>query len=95
MPLTDKVSFETRLQKGNRIQVPKLVRWRYKLESKQILIVSLHATGYWGDYGVFYSRMDKSGRINVPKLTLTIMRNPMREKRELVGAIMKVTVTPA
>ena len=31
MPLTERVKFKTVLQKGNRVQLPKLVRWEYKL----------------------------------------------------------------
>jgi len=32
LPLTEKVKFKTLLQHGNRIQVPKLVRWQFKME---------------------------------------------------------------
>ena len=43
MPLTELVNFKTRLQRGNRIQLPKLVRWKYKLEQDQVLKVALTA----------------------------------------------------
>jgi len=32
VPLTECVEFKTVLQRGDRVQVPKLVRWEYKLE---------------------------------------------------------------
>ena len=47
MPLYEKVSFKTRLQSGNRIQIPTLVRWRYKLETYQILQVSIRCMSVW------------------------------------------------
>ena len=37
MSLTEQVEFQTALQGGNRVQVPKLVRWKYKLDSDQVL----------------------------------------------------------
>jgi hypothetical protein len=66
LPLTEQVEFQTALQRGNRVQVPKLVRWRFKLESDQVLKVSV-----WADvisWKTFYACMDKSGRITVPKV---------------------------
>jgi hypothetical protein len=41
VPLTEAVSFKTLLQKGNRVQVPKLVRWQFKLETTQVLKVTV------------------------------------------------------
>jgi hypothetical protein len=38
MPLTENVSFKTVLQRGNRVQVPKLVRWRFKMDSEQVFL---------------------------------------------------------
>jgi hypothetical protein len=35
LPLTERVEFKAVLQKGNRVQIPKLVRWRFKLETDQ------------------------------------------------------------
>jgi len=35
VPLTQKVSFKTMLQKSNRVQVPKVVRWQFKMEQEQ------------------------------------------------------------
>jgi hypothetical protein len=42
MPLTQKVSFITMLKKENRIPVPGLVRWQYKLEPDQVLHVGIN-----------------------------------------------------
>jgi hypothetical protein len=43
MPPTQKVSFKTVLQKGNRVQVPKLVRWQFKMDTQQVLKVTVNA----------------------------------------------------
>ena len=40
-PLTEAVEFKTVLQKGNRVQPPKLIRWKFKLETDQILKVTV------------------------------------------------------
>ena len=48
VPLTEKVCFKTVFQIGNRVQIPKLVRWRYKLETDQILKVTLSVHNVWG-----------------------------------------------
>ena len=95
MPLTERVYFKTRLQRGNRIQLPKLIRWKYKLEQEQVLKVSLTALGYFCGWESFYARMDKSGRITVPRLTLAIMLSGDRDKPDLNGAVMDVRLEPS
>ena len=42
MPLTEKINFKTKLQKGNRIQVPQLIRWEFKAETNQLLNVGVN-----------------------------------------------------
>jgi hypothetical protein len=36
MPLATRVSFEVVLEKGNRLQIPKLIRWQFKMEQNQV-----------------------------------------------------------
>jgi hypothetical protein len=43
--LTEKVTFTAVLQKGNRFQVPKVVRWRFKMDTKQVLKVTVSPRG--------------------------------------------------
>jgi len=75
MPLLEKVVFIAVLQSGNRLQVPRLVRWRYKLETYQILKVSMHARGLFGARSEsFLARMSKDGRIGVPKLVVGMLK---------------------
>ena len=94
MPLTQPVSFKTMLQRGNRIQLPKVVRWKYKLEQNQLLRVSLTAVGFFCGWEAFYARMDKSGRVTVPKLTLALLRSQASGKPDLTGAVMDVRLEP-
>ena len=95
MPLTEAVVFTTRLQKGNRIQVPKPIRWRFKLEPTQVLKVTVHATHLWGSWQSFYARIDTSGRITVPKLVCDELIDSEDEQRRLIGAVLQVKIEPA
>ena len=92
MPLTQKVTFKTMLQRGNRVQVPKLVRWQFKMETNQVLKVGVSAINLWSGWQFFYAKMGKDGRILIPKLTLALLRN---EKPNLAGYVMEVTLEPA
>jgi DNA-binding transcriptional regulator/RsmH inhibitor MraZ len=95
MPLTQKVSFKTMLQRGNRVQVPKVVRWQFKMESEQVLKVTVNALNVWSGWETFYARMDKSGRIAIPELMLKLLQDRTREKQSLTGAVMEVRLEPA
>lgn len=91
MPLTDRVSFKTRLQRGNRVQVPKYVRWHYKLEPTQILEVSISILGAWRPTQSFLSRMSKDGRIVIPKLIIALFRDG---KLNLDNHVAEVRLAP-
>ena len=94
LPLTERVEFKAILQKGNRVQLPKLVRWRFKLESNQVLKVSATAVNVFGGWETFYATMDKSGRITIPKLALKQLGS-RRQDVVLVGAMFLVRLEPA
>jgi len=68
MPLTEKVTYITALQSSNKVQVPKLIRWRFKLESSQALKVGINFLGVHKGWQFFYTKMHKDGRITVPKI---------------------------
>jgi hypothetical protein len=59
LPLTEKVSFQAMLQRGNRLQVPRVVRWRFKLESDQVLKVTVSCLEEWPMGEHFCARMSK------------------------------------
>jgi DNA-binding transcriptional regulator/RsmH inhibitor MraZ len=92
VPLTQKVSFKTPLQRGNRVQVPKLVRWQFKMETEQILKVTVSAFNVWGSSQTFYAKMGKDGRILLPKLQLELMQN--QRETNLIGYVIEVTLEP-
>jgi hypothetical protein len=93
MPLTGTVSFQTALEKGNRLQIPKLIQWQFKMERSQVLRVGVYGQGLWKGWQFFYARMDKQGRILIPKLTLAVMTR--EENPNLAGYAFEVTIEPA
>lgn len=95
MPLTETVNFKTVVQKGNRVQLPKLVRWKYKLEIDQVLKVTVTVATIFCGYETFYARMDKSGRITITELTLKLLQSRTHEKQSLTGAVMEVRLEPS
>ncbi len=94
MPLTEPVEFKTILQIGDRVQVPRLVRWKYKLESTQTLKVAVWVAGVIGGWEAFYARMDKSGRITVSRLVRDMLAGRKDERQRLVGAVLEVRLEP-
>lgn len=93
MPLVRQVGFKAVLQRGNRVQVPKLVRWEFKMDASQVLKVSVEVAGSFVSGEVFYARMNKDGRITVPRLTLDILGE--KEKESLGGSVLEVQIEPA
>ena len=60
LPLNQCVTFKTLLQKQNRLQIPKLIRLKYKLESSEILKVTVKIyVGYFKSED-FFAKMYKS-----------------------------------
>jgi hypothetical protein len=53
VPLTERAEFKTVLQRCNSLQVPKLVRWKYKLESTQTLKVPVWDRSVIGGWETF------------------------------------------
>ena len=92
LPLTQSVTFKTMLQKQNRLQVPLLVRWKYRLESSEVLRVTVKIVGVWGNEESFLARMLKDGRIVVPKLMLALLKG---DESSVEGEVMEVTLEPA
>jgi hypothetical protein len=91
LPLTESVSFKAKLQKANRIQIPRIIRWQYKLEPTQVLKVTVSLTTMLG-HEEFLARMSRDGRITVPKLTANLLRG---KKETLLGRILEVSLEPA
>ena len=92
MPLTQRVTFKTMLQRGNRIQVPKRVRWQFKMDSEQVLKVSVNVVRLFTlGWESFYAQMGEDGRITVPRL----QRALLNREQSLEGYVMDVILEPA
>ena len=94
VPLSEVVSFKAVLQKGDRVQVPKRLRWRFKLEGDQVLRILVTVESVYGGEE-FYGRVDKSGRISVPKLTLKLLGRQVDKPRVAPGMVIEVKLKPA
>jgi hypothetical protein len=91
LPLNQKVTFQTVLEKGNRIQVPKMIRWQFKVEPTQVLKVGVNAIDLGRGCQFFYSKMAKDGRIHISRLTILILQG---EKTSLAGYLLEITLEP-
>ena len=91
MTLTGKVSFKSTLR-SERIIVPKLIRWQHKLETSQILKVTVNIAGQWSNKECYLTRMRKDGHIAIPRIVQTRLK---REEPNLEGYDMDITIEPA
>ncbi|MCW4009468.1 MAG: hypothetical protein NWF05_02460 [Candidatus Bathyarchaeota archaeon] len=91
--MTKPVEFKTTLRQGNRIQVPKQIRWAFKLDSSQVLQVAVRFDGHWRSREEFFGQMCKDGRITVPKVVCGLLKHYWEE--DITGAIMKVEMAPS
>jgi len=93
MPLSQRVTFQAVLEKGSRLQIPKLFRWQFKMETDQVLNVTVNVFGYWVNKEHFLAKMDKQARIFVPKLALSMLAKG--HESSLDGSVFEVTLEPA
>ena len=94
MPLTKAVEFRAVLQKGNRVQVPKLVRWEFKMETSQVLKVKVNPVGAYGQKETFFGRMNGNGRITIPKLTLGLLQDRDNGGKSLADYVLELQLEP-
>jgi bifunctional DNA-binding transcriptional regulator/antitoxin component of YhaV-PrlF toxin-antitoxin module len=89
MPLDQRVTFKNLVEKCGKVQVPKIIRWQFKMEPGQILKVALSGRG---SHEPFYAKMDKDGRIYIPK---TILFAAFGKVENLAGTLVEITIQPA
>ncbi len=89
--LDQKINFKN-VFKSERIHVPKLYRWQYKIESSQVLKISINLASYWSDKESFLRKIRKDGRIAIPR---TVQSRLKRKNLNLEGCDMDVTLEPA
>lgn len=69
MSLTHIESFHARLQRGNKVQIPVLIRWKNRLEPGEVYSVEVSKADKYKSEK-FYVRLGKDGRIVIPKLAV-------------------------
>ncbi len=91
MPINEKVSFKTMLQKGNRIQIPELIRGQFKVETNQMLNIGVNDQTTQSSWQFFYAKMKKDGRILIPLLIIKLLQE---NESKITGHILEVTIEP-
>ena len=76
MPLTRRVTFKVQLQNQNRFQIPKMVRWEYKLEPSQPMKITLRVFNVVFNES-FLGKMLPDGRVTVPRIVMVELRRRM------------------
>jgi hypothetical protein len=61
------------MQKGNRLQIPKYVRWGYQLETTEILKATIQVVNGYGFSQTLLTRTGKDGRVAIPKLIIQLL----------------------
>jgi len=94
MPLTELASFKAKLENRNRIQIPTLLRWRYKMEQGELLKANVRVFGSENyEEEIFLTKMTSDGRLTIPKITMNVFKQ--REEKNMTGCILEVTISPA
>jgi len=82
MPLTLQLTFKAIIGKGNRIHIPTLIRWEFKIEPTQILTISVRQFEV-GIQETFFAKMNKDGRITIPKIDAEIIKTHLHKQETL------------
>ncbi len=89
MPLTRVVNFKRPLERRNKVQVPKIIRWQFKMEPDQVLRIGI--TGLGKGWEFFYGRMGKDGRIFIPKAVIFGASGTLESQ---AGLLVTVSISP-
>ena len=90
MPLTHRVTFKVQMQNQNRFQIPKSVRWHYKLESSQMIKITLRVFNV-GFYESFLGKMLPDGRVTIPRIIIVQL---LRVMPDLKSDFIEVYLEP-
>ena len=89
--MSESVTFKAVLQSGGKVQVPRLVRWQYKMEPDQVLTVIVSGTEFLSSES-FVGRMRRDGRLTIPKLILKVLSG--EKEGNLEGCVLEITLEP-
>jgi hypothetical protein len=64
------------------------------MEPQQVLKATVKAGGSFGNGETFYAKMNRDGRIAIPKLVLELLQGEDDEE-SLVGSVFEVELEPA
>jgi len=89
LPLDRSLSFKAVVQEGDRLQVPRLIRWQFSLEPTQVLEIRIRSAERIGASAeTYYAKVRGDGRLGIPKLVMKLC-----EIR--AGDIVEVTLSPS
>jgi len=91
LPITERITYKTVLQKGKKIQVPELIRCQFKVETNQLLNVGVNDLNTQSGWQFFFAKMSIDGRIRIPLLIIKLLQN---EESDITGHILEVTLEP-
>jgi hypothetical protein len=91
VPLNQRVSYKTRVQSRNRLQVSEPIRLHLKLQKDQYLKVYVSILGVWGAPQTFLAKINIDGRISIPKLNVAMLQD---KKLDFTGYVADVTLEP-
>ena len=86
MPIIEKIAFKNVLEKGSRIQVPKLIRWEFKVETNQLLNVGVNDINTQIGWQFFFAKMSKEGRIRIPLVIIKLLQT---DESDITGHVLK------
>ena len=92
MLLNQRVTFKAALKKNHAFRVPKIVMGQFKLESSEVLKVTVSVVGLMGVRESFLAKIYKDGRILVPALQVALLKN---YAETLKDTALEVTLEPA
>jgi hypothetical protein len=69
-----KSQLQDHASKGNRIQIPELIRWQFKVETNQMLNIGVNDQTTQSSWQFFYEKMKKDGRILIPLLIIKLLQ---------------------
>jgi bifunctional DNA-binding transcriptional regulator/antitoxin component of YhaV-PrlF toxin-antitoxin module len=60
-----------------------------------VLKVTVRAVHFFGSWVTFHYRMDRSGRITIPRLARDELINREEDRQHLIGSVLEVRLEPA
>ncbi len=91
MPLTQRVTFKAPLRKDSRLRIPRVIRGQFKLETNQVLKVTVTVAGTLGVKESFFGKMRKDGSITIPPIIVILLKG---DRPSLENNPIEVTLEP-